>query len=79
MVSGDDKYAYLSKTSLASIDGEYIKKDCRFVLEKEAGKKNVMYLHVYKGKKEWLYRFQVLEKYEEVEGLLDAHYHKLRF
>lgn len=64
-------YAYLTKESLASIDGEFTTKDCKFSVEKDLQEAGNMYVNIFKGKEERLFRFEVIEKPEEVIRIIE--------
>lgn len=65
------EFAYLTKSFFVSIDGEFSKKDCKFSVEKNLQEKDSMYLTILKGKKEQLYRFEIIEKPEEVVQIIE--------
>lgn len=68
------EFAYLTKSFFVSIYGEFSQKDCKFSVEKNLQEKESMYLTVLKGKKEQLYRFEVIEKPEEVVQMIEEFY-----
>ena len=68
------KYAYFTKASLVSVDGVFTKSDCRFCVEGDLREKEKMYLNVFQGKKEQLYRFEVVEQQEKVLQIIENYY-----
>ena len=70
------KYSFLTPKFFASINADFVKEKCRFVIEQEQGENGRKFLHIYKGKKEQLFRYEIIERDEEVEYIISQYYNK---
>lgn len=70
------EFAYLTNSSLATMEGDFRKEKYRFTLDVEVQNGNTgdKYLNVYKGKNETPWRYKLIEKEEEVERVIKEFY-----
>jgi len=70
------EFAYLTNSSLATMDGDLKKENCRFVLDMEIqnADRGDKYLNVYRGKSEVPWRYKLIEKEEEAVRIIHEFY-----
>lgn len=68
------KYSYLTKSYLASLEGEFPKAKCKFTLSDKNKLDNKSELIVINNDTEQIYCFQVIENRDEIEEILEKYY-----